>query len=100
MNQDNDDIFNDIDPEVNNFAEIFPDLNNSELSDYYLINKFNKSCVTNVNDLNIIHCYIRSVCAHHDEFLSLLCILCVTFDILCFSESWLTEATKQMINFE
>ena len=26
MNQDNDDIFNDIDPEVNHFAEIFPDL--------------------------------------------------------------------------
>ena len=36
MNQDNDDIFSDIDPEVNHFAEIFQDLNNSEHSDYYI----------------------------------------------------------------
>ena len=41
MNQDNDDIFNDIDPEVNHFAGIFPDLNNSEHSDYFSIDKFN-----------------------------------------------------------
>ena len=59
MNQDNDDIFNDIDPEVNHFSEIFHDLNNSERSDYYLIDKFNKNCVTNVNDLNISHCNIK-----------------------------------------
>ena len=55
MNQDNDDIFNDIDPEVNHFADIFPDLNNSEHSDYYSIDKFNENCVTNVNALSIIH---------------------------------------------
>ena len=100
MNQDNDDIFNDIDPEVNNFAEIFPDLNNSEHSDYYLIDKFNENCVTNANDLNIIHCNIRSLYAHHDEFLSFFSVLRVKFDILCFSESWLTDTTKQLINFQ
>ena len=65
MNQDNDDIFNDIDPEINYFAEIFPDLNNSEHSDYYSIDKFNENYVTNVNDLNVIHCNIRSLYAHH-----------------------------------
>ena len=100
MNQDNDDIFNDIDPEVNHFAEIFPGLNDSEHSDYYSIDKFNENSVTNVNDLNIIHCNIRSLYAHHDEFLSLLSILWVKFHILCFSESWLTDATKQLINFQ
>ena len=71
MSQDNDDIFNDIDVEVNYFVEIFPYLNNSEHSDYYSIDKFNKNCVTNVNNLNIIHCKIRSLYAHHDEFLAL-----------------------------
>ena len=45
MNQDNDDIFNDIDPEVNHFEEIFPDLKNSEHSDYYSIDKFNENCM-------------------------------------------------------
>ena len=75
MNQDNDDIFNDSDPEINHFAEIFPDLDNSEHSDYYSINKFNKNCVTNVNDLYIIHCNIRSLYAHHDEVLALLSVL-------------------------
>ena len=99
MNQDNDDIFNDIDPEVNYFAEIFPDLNNSEHSDYYSKVKFNENCVTNVNDSNIIHSNIRFLCAHHDEFLALLSILCVKFYILCFSESWLMDVTKQLINF-
>ena len=87
INQDNDDIFNDIDPELNQFAEIFPDLNNSEHSDYYSIDKFNENFVTNVNDWNIIHCNIRSLYAHHDEFLSLLSVLRVKFDILYFSES-------------
>ena len=72
MNQDNDDIFNDIDHEVNNFAEIFPDLNNSEHSDYYSIDTFNENFVTNADDLKIIHCNIRSLYAHHHEFLALL----------------------------
>ena len=99
MNQDNDNIFNDIDPEINHFAEIFPDLNNSEHS-YYSIDKFNENCFTNVNDLNIIHCNIRSLYAHHDEFLALLSVFRVKFYILCFSESWLTDATIQLINFQ
>ena len=63
------------DLEVNHFAEIFPDLNYSEHSDYYSIDKFNENCVTNVNYLNIIHCNIRSQYAKHDEFLSLLSVL-------------------------
>ena len=66
MNQENDDIFNDIDPEVNHFEDIFPDLNNSEHSDYYSIGKLNENYATNVNNLNIIHCNIRYLCAHHD----------------------------------
>ena len=45
MNQDNDDIFNNTDPEVNHFAEIFPVLNNSEHRDYYSIDKFNENCM-------------------------------------------------------
>ena len=100
MNKDNDDIFNDIDPEVNHFAEIFPDWNNSEQSDCHSVDKFNENCFTNVNDLNIIHCNIRVLYAHHDEFLSLLSVLRVKIHILCFSESWLTDATKQLINFQ
>ena len=48
MNQDNDDIFNDIDPEVNHFAEIFPDLNNSEHSDCNSRDHLNENCGTNV----------------------------------------------------
>ena len=100
MNQEKDNIFSDIDPEVNHCAEIFPDLNNSEHSDYYSIHKFNENCVTNVNDLNIIYCNIRSLYEHHDGFLALLSVLRVKFDILCFSLSWLTDATKQLIIFE
>ena len=50
--------------------------------------------------MNTIHCNIRSLYAHHDEFLSLLSVLRVKFDILCFSESWLTDATKQLLNFQ
>ena len=91
MDQDSDDIFNNIDPEVNHFAEIFPDLNNSVHSGYYSKNKFNENCVTNVNDLNIIPCNTRSLYAHDDKFFALFSILLV--DILCFSESWPTDAT-------
>ena len=38
-------IFSDIDSEVNHFAEIFPDLYNSEHSDKYSIDKFNENCI-------------------------------------------------------
>ena len=94
MNKDSDDIFNDIDPEAKHFAGIFPGINNSEHSDYYSIHKFNENCIiNNVNLLNIIGCNIRSLYAHHDEFLALLNILHVKFDILCLSESWRTDAT-------
>ena len=79
MNQDNKDMFNDIDPVVNHFAEIFSDLNNSEHSDYYSIDKWNENCISNVNDLNIIHCNIRSLYAHYGEFLALLSVLRVKF---------------------
>ena len=64
MNQDNDDILMILILEVNYFAEIFPDLNNSEHHDYYSIDKFNVNCITNVNDLNIIHYNIWSPYAH------------------------------------
>ena len=84
MNQDNDDVFNDIGLEVNNFAEIFPDLNNSEHSDYYSIYKLNESCIANINNLNIIHCNIRFLYAHHDEFLALLSILRVKLKKIMF----------------
>ena len=100
MNQDNDDIFNDVDPEVDHFTETFIDLNNSEHSDYNSIDKFNENCITNVNDLNIIHCNIRFLYAHHDEFLALLSVLHVKIYILCFTESWLTDATKQLVSFQ
>ena len=85
MTQDTDDIFKDIDPEVNYFAERFSDLNNSECSDYYSIDKCKENCIINVNDLNAIHCFIRSLYTHHDEFLAFLRVLQVKFYILRFS---------------
>ena len=53
--QDIDDRFNDIDPEVNHFAGIFPNLNHSEHTDYYSIDKLNEKFVNIVNGFNIIH---------------------------------------------
>ena len=61
--------------------------------------------MTNEHDLNIIKCNIKSQYAHDDEFLGIqlnseeLSVLHVIFDILCFSESWLTDATKQLASF-
>ena len=38
---------------------------------------------------------------HHDEFLALLSVLRVKFKKkLCFSESQLTDATKQLVSFQ
>ena len=99
MNQYTDGIFNDVDPEVNNFAEIFPDLK-SQHSDYYSIDKFNENCFTNVNYFNIIHWNIKSLYAHHDKFFALHSVLLIQIYILCFSESWLMDATKQLVSFQ
>ena len=55
--------------------------------------KFDKNSVKNVNDLNIIHCNIKDLYEHHDEFLSLRTVH-VEFDTLFISDIWLTDATK------
>ena len=91
----NTNIFEDIDVEINHLQELYPNLNNIENSMYHNVDSFNKLPTKQKNDLNILYQNIRSLNANYDNIIALMCTLTNKFDILCFSECWLTpHSTK------
>ena len=92
-------IFNDIDVELNHFQEIYPNLSNSESSNYYNLETFNKLPGKNKNDLSIFYQNIRSLNSNYDNVSDLLSSLECKFDILCFTESWLTSHSAKFYEF-
>ena len=80
-------IFADIDPELNHFSQLYPELNSTYKSDYYDITKFNTILSKNSKDLSLIHINIRSLFHKIDHLQALFDQLIVDFDIICFTES-------------
>ena len=60
-------IFDDIDVELNHFQEIYPNLSNSESSNYYNLETFNKLPGKNKNDLSIFYQNIRSLNSNYNN---------------------------------
>ena len=87
----------DIDPELNHFSELYPDIHSSIISKYYSIEAFNKIDSKSSNDLAVIHVNVRSLFNKLDHFQALLDLLAVKFDIICFSECWLNESNKDLV---
>ena len=100
MNLDNDnDIFSDIDANLNHFNEIYPDLNNVNKSQYYEQKAFNNLKITD-NDFKLFHHNIRSLNRNFDQLTALLSTLKTKFDVLCFTESWLHYSDEKLIYLE
>ena len=91
-------IFADIDPELNHFSQLYPELNSTYKSDYYDITKFNTILSKNSKDLSLIHINIRSLFHKIDHLQALFDQLIVDFDIICFTESWLSDNNKDLVN--
>ena len=82
-------IFNDIDVEINHFNALYPNISDDSSSQYYTSDSFNQNFQDNsFNDFKIIHLNIHSIAAHGDEFYSFLTNLNVNFDVICLSETW------------
>ena len=98
------DVISDIDPDYNHFNVLYPNLDAVNQSKYYNIGEFNDEyCLTaTVNDLSVIHLNARSLGADskHDYINSILFMLKLKFHIICITESWLTDATKDLYTFE
>ena len=81
-----------IDADIHHFEELYPCVNESNLKQYYTVGEFNvKFPRNNVNDLNILHTNIRSLRKNGDELSVYLESLNKKFDIVCLTETWITE---------
>ena len=92
-------IFDDIDADVNHFDNLFPDLNFENRCLYYDSNEFNTNVNYNKDNFSLMNLNIRSISANIDTLNAFLSSLCIQFDILCFTESWLNSSTKDLIHF-
>ena len=81
---------------------LYPDLNTERKSEYYNEDTFNRlDCNTKNTKTNfaLLHQNIRSILPKRDIFHSFLQSLNCKFDVISFTESWLTEDTKDLIHF-
>ena len=87
-----DSILDSIDAGINHFDQLYPCVNESELKQYYTADEFNlKFPRNNGNDLSILHSNIRSLKKNGDELAIYIETLNKRFDIVCLSETWITE---------
>ena len=72
----------DLDPDINHFSVLYPNLNIiSHCSQYYDIDKFNSSFPKSINDISTVHLKIRSLYHKLDYSNVLLNHLNFKFDI-------------------
>ena len=88
----------DIDPNMNHFSQIYPDLNSVHKSQYHDFTKFNTINSNSLKDLSLVHINIRSLYHEADHLLALQNQLVVKIDLICFTESWLKKNIKHLIN--
>ena len=88
----NNDTFFEIDADINHFDDIYPCINESSMKQYYTADEFNvKFSSNNTKDLSVFHINIRSLNKHGDELAIYLESINRRFDIICLSETWITE---------
>ena len=96
-----DDMFASIDAELNNLGELYPDFVSDSASSYYDIDKFNSVLGSgSPHNVSLVHYNVRSLLPKIDVLLSELSLLETKFDVICISETWLTEGTKQLALLE
>ena len=93
----NQNIFNNIDADLNHINQLYPDFNFPNRSDYYNSAKINEVYCRNEEDFSVYHLNICSLYPKFDEILGELSLLTFNFDILCFTETWLTDESKGLL---
>ena len=97
----NGDYLVNVDSDVNHFSEIYPnlqpDINNVK---YYSFDSLSGLLSGNRSDLKLMHLNVQSLSAKYDNLLAEFHQMGFSFDIFCFTESWLTENNKNLVKFE
>ena len=96
----NPNVFNDLDADLNHVNALYPDFNNSASSLYYNFSKLNSVFSDRNLCFSIIHFNIRSLFPKLDEIRTELSNLIFQFDLLCFTESWMSESLRDLVVFE
>ena len=86
------DLFTEIDIDINHFDEIFSNLSLGNTSQYYDNERFNNLfCVNGERDLSVLHLNIRSMNKNGDCLITYLSLLNRKFDVLCLSETFVND---------
>ena len=90
----NNQIFDDIDAELNHFNALYPNTFDDSSCQYYSNDNFNLNFQNIVpTDFKIIHINIRSIAAHGEELGGYLKTLNARFDVICISETWANNSS-------
>ena len=88
------DLFQEIDIDINHFNEIFPNLSLGDASQYYNNDRFNDLfCMNDKRDLSVLHLNIRSMSRNGDCLITYLSLLDRKFDIICLSETFVNDVS-------
>ena len=88
-------IFSNIDVDLNHIPELQQQNDFNYSSQYFDEEGFNSLCIDD-KDLRILHLNIRSLCSCMKDLCALLTSLKVKFDIICITESWLSDHTEPL----
>ena len=95
------DHFSLLDPEINHFNSLYPDLNSDATCRYYDFDSFNSQITNSANGLSIFHINICSLFNKFEELGEVLGMLNLEFDIICVTETWLKESDLlSLVNFK
>lgn len=92
-------IFDDVDIDLNHLNRIYPEYNSIKSSLYYNADKFNEEYQKDKSDLSVFHLNVRSIMLKADEIQAELSTFNIDFDIICFTESWLTLQSCDSVSF-
>ena len=93
-------IFDDIDADLNHFNYLHPGMDTESTSEYYLNENFNNLVSGQGVRFSLIHFNIRSLLPKMDELVVELCELRCNFEVLCFTECWLSDKNVDLVYFE
>lgn len=95
-------IFEDLDPDVNHFSNLFPGICEDDGIRYYTYDSYNRDVAPSIrtNQLKVFHLNIRSLFPKFESFFADLSSVQCEFDIVCFTETWLCKETMCLIKLD
>ena len=88
----NNDLFSEIDVDVNHYRELYPHLFENSNDQCYTIDRFNQKFADRSCDLSIFHANIRSLGKNGDDLAVFMSSLNHNFQIICLTETCVQDS--------